>query len=82
MGMDRTLDLPYFQQLDGIMTVSDSCADVLRQQFPEYQQKIKVIQNILSKSTIHTLAMNEMPLPFQGLKLLSIGRLHRQKVLT
>ncbi|MDM5208980.1 glycosyltransferase [Cytobacillus kochii] len=79
MGMDRTLDLPYFQQLDGIMTVSDSCADVLRQQFPEYQQKIKVIQNILSKSTIHTLAMNEMPLPFQGLKLLSIGRLHRQK---
>ena len=33
LGMDPTIDMKYFDQLDNIVTVSEECANVLKQNF-------------------------------------------------
>ncbi|WP_138752507.1 glycosyltransferase [Paenibacillus sinopodophylli] len=82
LQMDPRLDLPYFKKLDHLVTVSDGCGEVLLQRFPQFKQKIKVIQNIVSPPTIHKMSaeradvdINENP----AISIVSIGRLTAQK---
>lgn len=83
LGMDSSFDRPYFQQLDYIMTVSDQCAEVLKNRFPTLQHKIDVMYNVVSPTSIKHLALQGEADIFQRRKgeiiLLSIGRLHPQK---
>lgn len=80
LGMDASIDLPYFEKLDHIVTVSDQCADVLKQRFPMYQHKIGVMHNIVSPHTIHELARETIETARKGtIKLITVGRLTVQK---
>ncbi|PEJ58452.1 glycosyl transferase [Bacillus sp. AFS002410] len=82
LGMDSKIDNNYFSKLDNIVTVSNECATVLKTIFPKYQQKVEVMHNILSPSTINKLSLESIKdndRHYSGIKLVSIGRLHEQK---
>ena len=81
LGMDAGFDRPYFNKLDSLVTVSEQCAEVLREVFPECARKVAVVENITSPQMIRRFAEGEAP-EFAGcekLKLLTIGRLREQK---
>lgn len=79
LGMDPTLDMPYFDKLDHIVTVSKECANVLKQQFPMYQHKVSVMYNIVSPATINNLSLETINLNKRVTNLVSVGRLNKQK---
>ncbi|MFD0588423.1 glycosyltransferase [Paenibacillus sp. GCM10027627] len=83
LGMDPHFDNPYFQQLDYIVTVSEECENILKRRFPQQQDKIRTIHNIVSPKLIKGLSQGQSR-DVYGRKgketiLLSIGRLHPQK---
>lgn len=55
-GLKPGLDIRYFSKLDHIITVSEECAISLTDNFPKLKEKIGVIFNIISPSTIKRLA--------------------------
>ncbi|WP_078433515.1 glycosyltransferase [Metabacillus halosaccharovorans] len=59
-GMDNRYDTPYFKQLDNIVTVSQECANALKDNFPTLTNKIKVIFNIISPKVIKTLSKEDI----------------------
>lgn len=73
-------DAPYFQSIDGIVSVSEDCVNVLKAEFPEHQQKIHLIENITSSAVVHQLGDAFRPAEYaSGCNILSVGRLSRQK---
>ena len=80
MGMDADFDRPYFQKLDAIVTVSDECENVLKKVFPEFADKISVLQNVVSPGMIRQLAENgSAPELVKTPAIVSVGRLHPLK---
>lgn len=72
----------YFVEMDVIATISDTCADILCQVFPECCNKICSIPNLVSSDAIRQYAILEEPEEFvheSCIKLLSVGRLTEQK---
>lgn len=83
LGMDPRIDIPYFQKLDVIVTVSEECAKVLQNRFPTERDKVKVFYNIVSPDLIRSMA-NQGPSDVWGdeekyIHIVTIGRLHQQK---
>lgn len=80
-GLSAKLDLPYFEALSDIVTISDKCADVLRESFPQLKERISVLPNLTASSIIRNLATEFIPEEYSRDKtvLVSIGRLHPQK---
>lgn len=78
-GYAKEYDAPYLAQMDGIVSVSEKCVQVLKEEFPLLAKKIHYIENITSRELVHQQAQQGKPLDFEGLKILSIGRLHPQK---
>ncbi|MCU6710292.1 glycosyltransferase [Paenibacillus sp. J5C_2022] len=81
LGMDPSLDQGHFGKLDYLITVSSACGEVLERLFPQYADKVKVMHNIISPSTVRMMSLRPTPaLPdVQGWKIVSTGRLHPQK---
>ncbi|WP_168122750.1 glycosyltransferase [Paenibacillus sp. HB172176] len=83
LGMDPTFDRSYFDKLNHIVTVSEECANVLRERFPEQREKVHIIYNIVSPLLIRRMAeldANDLYGRDQNeFVILSIGRLHEQK---
>ncbi len=82
MGLNRTFDEPYFQKLNAVCTVSESCKDALVQTFPHLAQKFHVQYNLLSPKFLREMAQEEVAFPdpsYKGLRVLSIARLSHQK---
>lgn len=79
LGMDPRYDQKYFNKLDWIYTVSKECANVLRQTFPHFKQKIRVMHNILSTKVIQSMAEGEIKISDEGIMICSVGRLNSQK---
>lgn len=50
------LDYKYFGKLNHIITVSDHCKDVMVSKFPQYKNKFKIIENIISPKFIKNLS--------------------------
>ena len=50
------LDYKYFGELNHIITVSDHCKDVMVSKFPQYKNKFKIIENIISPKFIKNLS--------------------------
>lgn len=78
---DKDFDAAYFARMRYVVTVSDSCAKSLAQTFPEHAQKIRVVENLLSKQALMSLATapcDDMP-AFDGTVLLTVGRLSEEK---
>lgn len=49
---NHNLDNIYFESLNNIITVSQHCKEVLVSEFPQYEDKIEIIQNIISPRLI------------------------------
>lgn len=81
LNTDKSFDAAYFDRMRYVVTVSDACARVLAETFPEYAQKIRVVENMVSKQVLTRLATapcNDMP-AFDGTVLLTVGRLSAEK---
>lgn len=80
LEMDKYIDLPYFEKLDNILTVSEECCAILIHNFPSCKEKVNFFLNILSPTLINKLAEDPVNEQFpKGLKIVSIGRLENQK---
>lgn len=79
MDMSRTFDNPYFQKLDYILTDSEDCKNVLIKNFPQFQQKFRVMKNIVSPTLINQLAKDATEDIFNGFTIISVGRFSHQK---
>ena len=81
LKMDRAFDDAYFRQFDALVTVSDACADVLREEFPAHRDKVHVIENIIFPGARrrHAAQPAAFDPAYTGLKLLTMGRLDPQK---
>lgn len=79
LGMNPFIDMKYFNYLDNIITVSEECASVLKKRFPNYVQKVEVMHNLISPKAIYKMAAEETNIIYQGLKIVSVGRLSFQK---
>ncbi|MCU6710293.1 glycosyltransferase [Paenibacillus sp. J5C_2022] len=83
LGMDAQFDQTYFRALNHIVTVSDECAKVLCNRFPEEAHKVTVIYNMVSPSMIRAMARAEDEDLFERQDgetvILSIGRLQPEK---
>lgn len=82
LDLDKKFDKNYFEKFKYIVTVSDKCLDSLIKNFPEYEDKFKLIYNIISPKMICKLAEEEVTdINFDRnyTNIVSIGRLSYQK---
>ena len=77
----KEYDYMHLKNMDAIVTISDSCADILKEEFPEFTNKIFMIENITSSLVLSKRAQEFFPKEFDRNKIniVSIGRLHEQK---
>lgn len=78
----KDYDYPHLKNMDAIVTISDKCADILKEVFPEFTDKIYNIPNITSSTILQRRAQEFYPDEYKTLGgpcILSIGRLHPQK---
>lgn len=80
-GYSHDDDLPYFADMDGIVSVSEACVNTLKEIFPEYREKIYCVENITSSAAVRSQAGSCVPDEYSGVSnvLLSVGRLNPQK---
>jgi glycosyltransferase involved in cell wall biosynthesis len=79
LGMDSKIDNVYFKQLDFIVTVSEECVRLLKERFPDLEQKIELMHNIVSPATIVDMSLEELKLHKTEFTIVSVGRLSYQK---
>ena len=77
----KKYDYPHLKNMDAIVSISDSCVQILLEEFPEFRDKIYKLENITSSLVIRKRSEEFIPEEFNTdvLKILSIGRLHEQK---
>ena len=77
----KKYDYSYLQRMDAIVSISEHCVEILRQEFPEFSDKLYNVPNITSSLVIKNRAEEFVPKEYEGEQniLLSIGRLHYQK---
>lgn len=80
-GYTRELDLDCYEKFDRIFTVSDEVKEHFLRVYPEYENKTSVFNNILNQERIIKMAEQGEGFNdgFKGLRLLTVGRLTRQK---
>ena len=80
-GYTRQLDQNIYEKYDRIFTVSGEVRDSFTKIYPEYKEKTMIFHNMLDIERIHRKAMEEGGFTddYQGVRLLTVGRLTRQK---
>lgn len=80
-GYSAEDDEPYFAQMDDIVSISRGCVDVLREEFPQYAEKMIYLENITSSAVVRERAQEFVPPEYQEgvYNILSVGRLWPQK---
>ena len=80
-GMPKKYDLKLFPKVDAVVTISEECLAILKEEFPQFQDKFYCIENITSSAIIKSRANEFIPEEYKGLEniLLSVGRLSEQK---
>lgn len=77
----QAFDAPYYAKFEKVVGVSELCSEILKEVFPESASSVVTMYNILAPDLIRSMA--EAGGGFQdsyiGTRILSIGRLHRQK---
>ncbi|WBW98956.1 glycosyltransferase [Oceanirhabdus sp. W0125-5] len=83
LGMNPDFDIKYFKKLNNIVTVSEECANILKEKFPSEKEKIDVVYNIVSPTMINIMASQDNRDVYNKGKdeivIISVGRLHYQK---
>lgn len=80
-GYTRELDLDCYARFDSIFTVSDEVRESFLRVYPEWADKVTVFNNLLNQERIRALSLEGPGFTdgFEGCRLLTIGRLTRQK---
>lgn len=81
-GHPKKYDEPYFRRMDALITISDTCTEVLKEEFPDLKEKIYNLPNIISSGAIRKRASEKNVEEFsayKGIKIVSVGRLNVQK---
>ena len=80
-GFSRKCDYPYFCKMDKVNSISNECVAILKEIFPEIQNKFIMIPNITSSKIIRRRASEFWPSEFRenSFNIISIGRLSEQK---
>ena len=55
-GMNKKIDIGYFEKLDNIVTVSDECLITLKNKFPKLKSKMMIFNNIVSPRMINKMS--------------------------
>ena len=81
LGWDRFLDTVDFLRLDAIVTVTPTCQAIFKEEFPQYQNKCLLVQNISNKKRIIQMAGKpaDFDEDFKGIRIVGITRLDRGK---
>lgn len=83
LGYDVSFDKKYYEAADAIITISDLCKKSIIERMPQIEGKVQVLENISSGKLIYNLAKKPTEIEsfnkFEGIKILSIGRLVEQK---
>ena len=78
--LDPRYDAPAFEKMDHIITISAICLDALRKAFPQYADKMHVLENISASSIVQGQARAFVPEEFSAdFNILSVGRLAEVK---
>ncbi|MFB7138929.1 glycosyltransferase [Gottfriedia sp. NPDC056225] len=77
----KRYDEIYFGKMDKIISISDLCVDILKEEFPQYKDKFLCLPNLTSSIVLKKRAHEFIPSEFdyQYINILSIGRLNEQK---
>lgn len=80
-SFDKKYDYVDYGKTDGIISISEECVNILKEEFPEYRDKIYCIPNITSSVVVNKRANCGFPKEFHKdeFNILSIGRLSYQK---
>lgn len=80
-GKEYALDRKYYGKFDFIVAVSEDCAKILRNKFPDQREKIMVLHNICDVQDIREKAAVCYPDTFAAGKkhIVTVGRLSREK---
>ncbi|QOL36721.1 glycosyltransferase [Bifidobacterium subtile] len=80
-GYAAEYDRPHFANMNAIISISQHCVDVLKQVFPEYADKIRLLENITSSKLIRNRSKEFIPDEIDTGKsvLLTVGRFDEQK---
>lgn len=85
LNSDISFDFEYFKKANAVVTVSNTCRDILCKEFPKLKDKFRVLSNINSATSIKKLSSAFMPIEYlEAIQkeipiLISIGRLHEVK---
>lgn len=82
LGYFPDFDKPYYEQADGVITISEKCRQCILKAFPAQQDKVYILENISSAGDIAAKSKQGNCPEFAdstGVKLLSVGRLNPQK---
>lgn len=82
IGYNYEFEYPFYQKADKVVTVSQACVDSFLRVYPEFKDKIVVLENISSRKTIIELSKDKVEDTYFTdirTKLLSVGRLSEQK---
>lgn len=83
LGYNYTFDAGYFSKADVVATMSPNACQSLRQNFPHLADRVWFIENITDAKVVKDMAMQRIAeenlTEFDGLKIVSCGRLAPQK---
>lgn len=82
IGCNPEYDKTFFEKATGIITISDSCADSLKENFPTLKDKISVIENISPTTLIRNRSkeqITDIDTSTFDITFISVGRLNQQK---
>ena len=71
-------DKKYYRYVDVIFSISDVCVKSLREVFPEYADKVALMENISSPKLLHQLAEEYIDFPL-GNVFVTVGHINEQK---
>ena len=81
LEMDRNIDAPYFQKADAITVLSGESKATLEEVFPEFSNKILLLENMISEKEILSAAQEEInDFPQNEFTIVSVGRLDPVKL--
>lgn len=80
-GQDKQFQEPFYKKYQKIVAVSESAKEIFQNVYPQFSQKVEVIYDINNPALINKLAQSGKSYDddFDGLRLLTIGRLANQK---
>lgn len=81
LNLNSDLEKKLTENLDYLVTVSENCADILKESLPEYAGKVRVVENIISRKTLLEQAKEENPFidSFNGIRIVTAGRVSHEK---